>query len=85
MKYSAYTLLTITSLNLHPLTEPVKQCFQEEVTKTLGFQMPRYISFFITLHFLEEWRLHLMIVVAALLKILSAEFPYGLNLYHPMK
>jgi len=56
-----------------------------ENRKATGFQMPRYISFFITLHFLEEWRLHLMIVVAALLEIQSAEFPNGLNLYHPMK
>jgi len=56
-----------------------------ENRKAANFQMLRYISFFITLHFLEEWRLHLMIVVAALLEIQSAEFPYGLNLYHPMK
>ena len=39
----------------------------------------------ITLHFLEDWPPHLMIVAPALLEIQSAEFPYGLNSYHSMK
>ena len=43
------------------------------------------IFFFNTLHLLEEWRLHLMILVAALLEIQPEEFPYGLNSYHTKK
>jgi hypothetical protein len=35
--------------------------------------------------FLEEWRLHLMILVAASLEIQEAVFPYGLNSYHTKK
>jgi hypothetical protein len=61
--------LFISERNLYLVAAAVNSLFQEEVTKTPGFQMPRYISFFITLHFWEEWRLHLMIVIAALLEI----------------
>ena len=34
---------------------------------------------------LEEWRLHLMILVAALLEIRPAELPSDLNSYHTKK